>query len=209
MISTTLLLLLTTPLMNDYIVKPVPFTSVQLTDRFWAPKIEISRTVTIPFAFEQCEKSNRVYHFERAAKALRGEALEDRKPPGYPFDDTDVYKVIEGAAYTLSVKRDPKLEAYVDSLIEKIGAAQEPDGYLYTTRTINPEAPHPWAGKERWELEQHDSHELYNLGHMIEAAVAHYQATKKRSFLDIATKSADLLVRTFGPGKKRIWAGIK
>ncbi|HMS54912.1 MAG TPA: glycoside hydrolase family 127 protein [Fimbriimonadaceae bacterium] len=193
--------------LNDYAIKPVPFTAVKLTDKFWAPKIEINRTVTIPFAFEQCEKSKRVYHFERAAKVLKGEVLEDTKPPGYPFDDTDVYKVIEGAAYTLSVNRDPKLEAYVDSLIAKIQAAQEPDGYLYTTRTINPAAPHPWAGKERWELEQHDSHELYNLGHMIEAAVAYYQATKKRPFLDVAIKSADLLVRTFGPGKKRIWAG--
>jgi len=192
---------------GEYPIKPVPFTSVHLTDRFWAPKIETNRTVTIPFAFEQCEKSKRVYHFERAAQALKGEALEDTKPPGYPFDDTDIYKVIEGASYTLSVKRDPKLESYVDYLIAKIKAAQEPDGYLYTTRTINPKEPHPWAGKERWELEQHDSHELYNLGHMIEAAVAHHQATGKKSFLDIATKSADLLVRTFGPGKKKIWAG--
>ena len=192
---------------GEYPIKPVPFTSVHLTDRFWAPKIETNRTVTIPFAFEQCEKSKRVYHFERAARALKGEALGDTKPPGYPFDDTDIYKVIEGASYTLSVKRDPKLESYVDDLIAKIKAAQEPDGYLYTTRTINPKEPHPWAGKERWELEQHDSHELYNLGHMIEAAVAHHQATGKKSFLDIAMKSADLLVRTFGPGRKKIWAG--
>jgi len=193
--------------LNDYPIKPVPFTKVQLTDKFWAPKIEVNRTVTIPFAFEQCEKSNRVYHFERAAKVLRGEPVEDKRPPGYPFDDTDIYKVIEGAAYTLSVQRDPKLEAYVDGLIEKIGAAQEPDGYLYTTRTINPAEPHPWAGKERWVLEEDNSHELYNLGHMYEAAVAYYQATGKRKFLDISIKSADLLVKTFGPGKRKIWPG--
>ncbi|RYG25209.1 glycoside hydrolase family 127 protein [bacterium] len=192
---------------KDYPIKPVPFTAVRLTDKFWAPKIETNRTVTIPFAFEQCEKSGRMDLFERAGRALRGEKLENTNPPGYPFDDTDVYKVLEGAAYTLSVKRDPKLEAYVDRLIEKIRAAQEPDGYLYTTRTINPASPHPWSGKERWVLEQDNSHELYNLGHLYEAAIAHYQATGKRTLLDVATKSADLLVRTFGPGKRKIWPG--
>jgi len=192
---------------RDYPVKPVPFTAVHFNDPFWAPRIEINRSVTIPFAFQKDEETGRVYNFERAAKALRGEEITDKKPPGYPFDDTDVYKVIEGAAYTLSVQPDPKLEAYLDSLIAKIGAAQEPDGYLYTTRTIDPEHPHRWAGTKRWELEKVDSHELYNLGHLYEAAAAHYQATGKRSLLDIALKSADLLTRTFGPGKQAIWPG--
>ncbi|MGV3614713.1 MAG: glycoside hydrolase family 127 protein [Fimbriimonas sp.] len=191
---------------RDYPVRPVPFTAVRLTDSFWAPRIETNRAVTIPFAFQKCEETGRVALFERAAMALKGEEV-DKRPPGYPFDDTDVYKVLEGAAYALSVKKDPKLEAYVDTLIAKIAAAQEPDGYLYTTRTINPAAPHPWAGKKRWELEQHDSHELYNLGHLYEAAVAHYQATGKRTLLNVATKSADLLVKTFGPGKEKIWPG--
>jgi DUF1680 family protein len=191
----------------DYPFQPVPFTSVQLNDVFWAPRIETNREVTIPVAFQQCERSNRVYHFERAAKALRGEPLEDTRPPGYPFDDTDLYKVIEGAAYTLSVVPDPKLDAYVDSLIAKIAAAQEPDGYLYTTRTINPKAPHRWAGTERWQLERDDSHELYNLGHLFEAAVAHYLATKKTTLLNVATRAADLLVKTFGPGKRSTWPG--
>src|SRR5262245_51937304 len=86
---------------RDYPVKPVPFTAVHFNDVFWAPRIEINRTVTIPFAFEKCEETKRVYHFERAAAALRGEQLQDRKPPGYPFDDTDVYKVLEGASYSL------------------------------------------------------------------------------------------------------------
>jgi DUF1680 family protein len=192
---------------RDYPVQPVPFTAVHLNDVFWAPRIEINRTETIPFAFRQCELTGRVDNFIRAAKVLRGEPLENTKPPGYPFDDTDLYKVIEGASYTLSVKPDPKLEAYVDSLIERIGAAQEKDGYLYTTRTIDPQHPHPWAGTERWELERDDSHELYNLGHLYEAAVAHYQATGKRTLLDIALRTADLLVETFGPGKKSIWPG--
>jgi DUF1680 family protein len=192
---------------KDYPVRPVPFTSVHLDDVFWLPKIETNRQVTIPFAFEQCELSGRVDNFIRAAAALRGEALTNRKPPGYPFDDTDIYKVIEGASYTLSVHPDPKLDAYVDGLIAKIGAAQEKDGYLYTTRSIDAEHPHPWAGTQRWELEKVDSHELYDLGHLYEAAVAHYQATGKRTLLDIALRTADLLTQTFGPGKKAIWPG--
>jgi len=143
---------------------------------------------TIPFAFEKCEETKRVYHFERAAAALRGEELKDKTPPGYPFDDTDVYKVIEGASYTLSVYPDSRLETYLDGLIAKIGAAQEKDGYLYTTRTIDPAHPHPWAGPDRWTREKVDSHELYDLGHLYEAAVAHYQATGNRSLLDITCR---------------------
>jgi hypothetical protein len=192
---------------RDYPVQPVPFTAVHFNDAFWLPRIEVNRTVTIPFAFEKCEESKRVYHFERAGAVLRGEALQDKEPPGYPFDDTDVYKVIEGAAYALSVKPDPKLEAYLDGLIAKIAAAQEKDGYLYTTRTIDPVNPHRWAGGERWVREAVDSHELYNLGHLYEAAVAHYQATGKRTLLDVALKTADLLDQTFGPGKRSIWPG--
>lgn len=192
---------------RDYPVRPVPFTDVHLDDVFWAPKIETNRTVSIPFAFQQCELSGRVDNFIRAAAALRGETLTNTKPPGYPFDDTDPYKVIEGAAYALAVTPDPKLDAYVDDLIAKIAAAQEPDGYLYTTRAIDPKHPHPWAGPERWVLEKDDSHELYNLGHLYEAAVAHYQATGKRNLLDVALRTADLLTRTFGPGKKAIWPG--
>jgi uncharacterized protein len=192
---------------RDYLVKPVPFTAVHLNDVFWAPRIETNRKVTIPFAFQQCELSGRVDNFVRAAAALHGETLTNKKAPGYPFDDTDPYKVIEGASYTLSVHPDPKLEAYVDDLIEKIGAAQEKDGYLYTTRAIDPEHPHAWAGTERWTLEKMNSHELYNLGHLYEAAVAHYQATGKRTLLDIALRTADLLTATFGPGKRAIWPG--
>lgn len=192
---------------RDYPVQPVPFTAVKLTDLFWAPRIEVNRTATIPVAFEQCERTNRVDLFVRAAQVLRGEEPANRNPPGYPFDDTDVYKVIEGASYTLSVHPDPKLDAYVDGLIEKIAAAQEPDGYLYTTRTINPKQPHRWAGPERWVLERDDSHELYNLGHLFEAATAHYLATGKKSLLNVAVKAADLLVKTFGPGKRSTWPG--
>lgn len=192
---------------RDYPVKPVPFTAVHINDGFWAPKLETNRKVTIPFAFGQCERTGRLDNFIRAAAALQGKELTNKKPPGYPFDDTDLYKVIEGASYTLSVHADPKLEAYVDGLIADIGAAQEKDGYLYTARTIDPENPHKWSGKQRWELEEVNSHELYDLGHLYEAAVAYYQATGKRSLLEIALKTADLLDRTFGPGKKSIWPG--
>lgn len=193
---------------KDYPVQPVPFTAVHLADQFWAPRIETNRNVSIPFAFEQCETTGRVENFLRAAKAIQGTLADsDRKIPPYPFDDTDIYKVIEGASYALSVHPDPKLDAYVDSLIVKIAAAQEPDGYLYPARTINPAKPHAWSGAQRWQLEKVDSHELYEVGHLTEAAVAHYQATGKKSLLNIATKFADLLVRTFGPGKRAIWPG--
>ncbi|PYR77111.1 MAG: six-hairpin glycosidase [Acidobacteria bacterium] len=192
---------------HDYPVVPVPFTAVHLNDVFWAPRIETNRKVTIPAAFQQCELTGRVDNFVRAAQALRGEKPANTKPPGYPFDDTDLYKVIEGASYTLNVVPDPKLDAYVDSLIEKIAAAQEPDGYLYPARTIDPQHPHRWSGAERWVNERNDSHELYNLGHLFEAAAAHYQATGKKTLLNVALKSADLLVKTFGPGKRSIWPG--
>lgn len=191
---------------TDYPVAPVPFTQVHLTDPYFAPRIETNRSVTIPFAFQKCQETGRVALFERAAAALRGEKV-DQTPPGFPFDDTDIYKVLEGAAYALSAAPDPKLDAYLDDLIAKIAAAQEPDGYLYATRTISPQSPHAWAGKERWVLEKDLSHELYNLGHLYEAAVAHYLATGKRTLLDVALKSADLLDRTFGPGKQSTWPG--
>ena len=192
---------------TDYPIRPVRFTDVHVTDEFWTPRIETNRTVSIPTAFDQCERTGRIENFTRAAQVLRGLDLKDRHAPGFPFDDTDPYKVLEGASYALSVKPDPKLSAYVDGVIAKIAAAQEPDGYLYTTRTIDPQHPHEWAGKERWVSEEVLSHELYNAGHLYEAAVAHYQATGKRSLLDVATKNADLLVRTFGPGKRKIYPG--
>src|SRR6476646_9808251 len=174
---------------RDYPVKPVPFTTVHINDGFWAPRIETNRTVTIPFAFGKDEETGRLDNFVRAAQALRGEPFENKKYPPYPFDDTDVYKVIEGAAYALSVHPDPKLDAYIDGLIQKVGAAQEKDGYLYTASTINPLQPHPWSGKERWVLEGVNSHELYDLGHLYEAAAAHYAATGKRSLQDIELRT--------------------
>jgi DUF1680 family protein len=192
---------------HDYPVRPVPFTEVHLNDFFWAPRIETNRSVSIPFAFKQCEDTARLLNFEEAAAALQGRPLANPKMTEFPFDDTDIYKVLEGASYALSVKPDPKLDAYLDFLIAKIAAAQEPDGYIYTFRTMKSPTPHKWVGAERWVNERVLSHELYNLGHLYEAAVAHYQATGKRSLLDVALRSADLLDKTFGPGKQTIWPG--
>jgi hypothetical protein len=191
----------------SYPVTPVPFTAVHFHDDFWAPRIEVNRKTTIPFAFTQLEKAGDFDNFDRAATVLRGEPLANKTAPKNPYDDSDVFKVIEGASYALRSQPDPRLDAYLDQLIARIGAAQEKDGYLYTTRTIDPLNPHPWAGKERWILDRELSHELYNLGHLYEAAMAHYQATGKRTLLDIALRSADLLDRTFGPGKMTIWPG--
>jgi DUF1680 family protein len=143
---------------HDYPVKPVPSPQAHLR-YFWAPRIEINRTVTILFAFGKNEETGRVGNFERAAAVLQGHPPEDRKPPGYPFDDTDIYKVLEGASYSLSVQPNPQLSAYLDRMIATIASAQEPDGYLYTARTIDPEHPHKWSGQERWVNEKVGSHE--------------------------------------------------
>ncbi len=186
---------------KDYPIQTVLFTQVNLTDHFWLPRIETNRTVTIPASFARCESTGRVNNFVMAAER-KGKFCTK-----YPFDDTDIYKTIEGASYSLAVYPDPKLEAYVDSLITIIGKAQEPDGYLYTARTINPNEPHAWSGKERWEKERELSHELYNAGHLYEAAAAHYQATKKTNLLNIALKNADLVCSVFGPDKKHVAPG--
>lgn len=183
---------------TDYPVKPVPFTAVQFQDNFWLPRMETNRTVTIPYAFEQSKETGRIKNFERAAGMEEGGFCTV-----YPFDDSDVYKIIEGASYSLKVDPDPEMDRYLDELIRKIGAAQEEDGYLYTARTIFPEPPKVrWVDtEERW-TNMYLGHELYNAGHMYEAAVAHFQATGKRTFLDIALKNADLIHSVFGPGKK-------
>jgi DUF1680 family protein len=200
----TLALLYALPLcaqQADYPVRGVDITAVKLTDSFWLPRIRVNHTVTIPASFARCESTGRVKNFEMAA------AKEGKFCTKYPFDDTDIYKTIEGAAYSMAVTPDKKMDAYVDSLIAIVAKAQEPDGYLYTARTIDPAHPHDWAGPERWVREHELSHELYNSGHMFEAASAHYLATGKRNFLDIALKNADLLVLTFGPGKRGVAPG--
>jgi DUF1680 family protein len=185
---------------NDYPIKPVDFAAVKLEDEFWAPRLEINRTVTIPYLFRANEETGRVDNFRIAA------GLKQGKHTGKRYNDSDVFKAMEAAAYSIRVHPDPDLRTKLEGLVAVIGKAQEEDGYLFTTRTIAPGNPAPGAGQERWS-NLRASHELYNVGHMCEAAVAHYAATGERTFLDIAIRNADLLVRTFGPGKRRAFPG--
>ena len=178
---------------GGYPITPVPFTAVKVTDTFWGQRLKASREKTIPLAFSKCEETGRYKNFVMAATPS-----EKNKVEGFTFDDTDVYKTIEGASYSMQTFPNKKLDKYIDSVLTIVAKAQEPDGYLYTFRTMNPNHTHEWAGTKRWEKEEDLSHELYNLGHMIEGAIAHYQSTGKRNFLDIAIKYADCAVREVG-----------
>ena len=198
----------TKTLSNGYPFSQVPFTSVKIAhDSFWANRLQAARELTIPLAFSKCETEHRYKNFEMAAYTLQHpghKGLETKewnvsKFMGFSFDDTDVYKTIEGASYILQTYPDKKLKAYIDSVLDVVAAAQEPDGYLYTARTINPKHPHGWSGDKRWVKDEELSHELYNLGHMVDAACAHYQATGSTKFLDIAKRYADCVVREVGP----------
>ena len=185
---------------TGYPITPVPFTSVSVTDNFWGQRLRATREVTVPLAFSKCEETGRYRNFENATAHLKDPSkVFEVKESTFPFDDTDPYKTIEGASYLLQTYPDKRLRHYIDSVIDIIGAAQEPDGYLYTARTQNPAHPHPWSGSSRWSSEEQGSHELYNLGHMVEAAIAHYQATGSRKFLDIAIRYADCVCREVGP----------
>lgn len=186
-------------LRHGYPIDPVPFTSVKITDNFWGQRLEASREVTIPLAFSKCEETGRYENFVRAANPC-----DTFKVEGFSFDDTDVYKTIEGASYLMQTYPDPHLDHYIDSVLAIVAAAQEPDGYLYTSRTQNPRHPHAWAGNRRWEAVENLSHEFYNLGHMVEGAIAHYQATGKRNFLDIAIRYADCVCREIGDGPDQV-----
>lgn len=185
---------------SDYPIQPVPFTQVTITDPFWADRLEKNREITIPIAFSKSEETGRIDNFKVAGGLLPNEGFLS----SFRFDDSDVFKIIEGASYSLSTFPDAELEAYLDSLISYIAAAQEEDGYLYTIRTIMGDSvlqADGGSGKERWTETHLHSHELYNVGHMYEAAVAHYQATGKRTLLDVALKNADLVCSVFGPEK--------
>ncbi|RQV95817.1 MAG: glycoside hydrolase family 127 protein [Calditrichaeota bacterium] len=184
---------------RDYPITPVPFTKIELKDNFWSKRIKTNRDVTIPYGFKKCEEEGRIRNFERAGGLLGG---------GYeglmPFDDSDIYKIIEGASYSLQTHPDEKLDKYIDDIIGKISAAQEEDGYLTTWKTINPDTTPAWwvkPGPHWFNLES--SHELYNMGHLYEAAYAHFRATGKRNLLNIALKNAELIANTFGPDKLR------
>jgi len=184
----------------DFPTQPVNYWEVKVTDDFWAPRMETNRLVTIPYLFRMNEDTGRVDNFRIAAGLKAGQHTGKR------YNDSDIYKAIEAAAYTLKTNPDPKLKQQIDDLVAIIGQAQEPDGYLFTARTIDPENPAAGAGQERWS-NLRVSHELYNLGHLYEAAVAYYQASGEKNLLNLAIKSADLLVKTFGPDKRRAFPG--
>ena len=182
--------------MTDYPYRPLPFSTVQINDGFWGPRLETNRQVTLRVNLDKCADTGRIDNFRKAAGELPG-AHE-----GIQFNDSDVFKVIEGVALDLQLQPDPALQAEVETIIGHIAAAQEADGYLFTARTINPEQPHEHAGPERWS-ELFASHELYNLGHLYEAAVAWYETSGSRTLLDVALRSADLIDTTFGPDALR------
>jgi len=188
---------------RDYPIRPVPFVDVTFNDRFWKPRLLINQEVTIPIALKQCYLTGRVDNFKKAGGLMAGHFDTE-----YTFDDTDIYKIIEGMAYSVQTNPNAELEKQMDSLIHYIGKAQEPDGYLFTARTAaRPGKMHGWVGQNRWEKAPDLSHELYNSGHLYEAAVAHHQATGKRTLLDIAIKNADLLVQDFLTGGLRYEPG--
>ena len=173
----------------------VPFQKVSLHDSFWAPRLATNARVTIRACFRKCEESGHIDNFRKAARQLSGEHV------GTPFYDGPVYKTMEGAAYTLISNPDPELDRYLENLISVIRSAQESDGYLYTARTINPGKAPAASGPERWS-NLRESHELFLAGHLYEAAVAHFQATGRRTLLDVAIRNADLVTEVFGPGKR-------
>ena len=159
-------------------------------DDFWAPKIKTCREVTLPYCFETCEKTGRISNFSKAAGLMEG------KFEGIWFNDSDVYKVLEGAAYVLATTDDPKLDKLTDEVIAKIAAAQQPDGYLYCFFTIanaDQRFKHICPGAR---------HELYCMGHMIEAGAVHFEMTGKRNLLEVACKLADHVDSVFGPNKR-------
>ncbi|MBR5840114.1 MAG: glycoside hydrolase family 127 protein, partial [Victivallales bacterium] len=202
----TSLLAATIAVAGDYPYRPADMTDVSIKEGFWLPRFETNRKVTVWADFHKSEETGRISNFINAGKRLKGTFK------GIPFDDSDVYKIIEGAAYTLATHPDPELEKYLDDLIDNIAKAQEPDGYLYTARTIGFDygtkdgvTNYGMMGPTRWS-NCPSSHELYNVGHMYEAAVAYYNVTGKRTLLDVAIRSADLVERTFGPGPTQLKA---
>ncbi len=181
---------------SDYPIQPLAITSAEIQDQFWKPRIDTTINVTIPYDFEKCEETGRIDNFAKAGGLMKGPHL------GIYYNDSDVFKVVQGAAYALRNAPNPNLEAYLDELIDKFAAAQEDDGYLYTARTIDGDNVGEHCGPERWS-NLAINHELYNVGHMYEAAVAYHDATGKRKFLDVALKNADLIDSVFGADKLR------
>ena len=197
----------------DYPVRPVPFTAVTLTAGLWHARQETNCRITLPFALQQCAVSKRIDNFDLAAETMQrrtaGETHFQNVPATkFPFDDSDVFKALEGAAYCLSLQPDPEVQKRVDGFIARIAAAQEPDGYLYTFRTMHPDSPvNSRMDAQRWLKDSQASHELYNIAHLYEAGVAHAQADPASILLDVCLKNAELLQRDFGDGQPQIAPG--
>jgi DUF1680 family protein len=166
-----------------------PVGNVRLNDEFWAPRIKICREVTLPYCFETCEKTGRIENFVKAAK-------KEGKFEGIWFNDSDVHKVIDGAAYSLGLHPDPALDKMTDDVIGKIASAQQEDGYLLCFFILGD------ASLRFKQIRRPARHELYTMGHLIEAGAVHYEMTGKRNFIDLAVKLADHIDSLFGPGKK-------
>lgn len=181
------------PVENRGRLAPVPFTAVTIENGFWEPWLEINREKTLPHNLDVCEETGRIRNFAQAA------GLDPSPYEGHYFHDSDVYKVLEGAAYCLATRPDEELEARLDRIIDLIARAQQPDGYLNTWFTLK-EPDQRWADIPV-------KHELYCAGHLFEAAVAHYEATGKRTLLDVACQFADHIDGIFGPGKRHAVPG--
>ncbi len=200
--------MLMTPTPSQYPIQPVPFTQVQIRDQFWSKRIDTLLDVTLDHELHQCEITGRFENFEAA---IGKEGAQHR---GYTFNDSDVYKVIEAIAFALEHKEDKDLEARTDAIIDLIADSQEDDGYLHSAKTcyqhgIKSEIPATRWTSIAWE------HELYNAGHMYEAAVAYFNATGKSKLLTVSLRNADLVCRTFNddglvepPGHQEIEIGL-
>ncbi len=199
---------------NDYPIRPIDFTHVRLHEGFWKQRVEVATNVTIPFAFRKCEETGRIDNF-----IFAGGLKEGKFRGSYGFDDSDVYKIMEGASYSLMLNSDPEMESYLDTLVYYISEAQEDDGYIYTAWSLKANEYNDFKccsySDEGRFLALESSHELYNPGHLYEAAVAHFLATGKRSLLDVATRSADLIYdlcilqgNKYMPGHQEIEIGL-
>jgi DUF1680 family protein len=200
---------------RDYPITPVDFTSVALQDGFWKSWVELASEATIPFSFKKCEETGRIDNF-----IFAGGLKEGKFQGRFGFNDSDLFKIMEGAAYSLMLEDDPGMAAYLDTLVSYVAAAQEEDGYLYTAWTLKANdyidfACCTYHEDGRWIATPHGSHEFYNVGHMYEAAVAHYRATGKRDFLEVAIRNANLIYdicitqgNDYVPGHQEIEIGL-
>ena len=189
-------------------IKQVPFTDVQVKDQFWKQRLDVMRNTTIRYAFQKCTDAGQLRNFEYAGKIVSGEKKvgELKFQSGNPYDDAEVYKVLEGASYVLLTQKDTELEAYCDGVVDLICSAQEPDGYLQTNFTIhNP--LHPWYDGEKWKMDWNLSHETFNVAELVEAGIAYYQATGKDKLLNCAKRAADNMLSVFNPEGIRMAPG--